>query len=214
VPMSSAPTPAAHISTCCTCKCVEALFGGMGRLDLAELGAIACNPGYSHFSGQLLAPHKVKPLKVLWFTSRALPSISGPSIHACSSLIEEGTNNSLNYGMSKRVWPFQMNDGNPMNCAWWAGCCFEEKMLSPCMPGYSSSLEGVVDAVVDAVLGDGYILLRCAFVPCCDFTRHCKHLCGTVARLLAVRLLPLLSTSRIPRPTGLRPSSPAPPLER
>jgi hypothetical protein len=32
-------------------------------------------------------------------------------------LIEEGTTNSLSDGMAKRVWPFQVNDGNPMNCA-------------------------------------------------------------------------------------------------
>lgn len=37
-----------------------------------------------------------------------------------SSLIEEGTGNSLSGGMAARVWPFQADEGIPINCDWCA----------------------------------------------------------------------------------------------
>lgn len=38
-----------------------------------------------------------------------------------SSIIEEGTGNSVSGGMDSRVWPFDMGEGVPLNCAWFSG---------------------------------------------------------------------------------------------
>lgn len=51
--------------------------------------------------------------------SKAGPSPPFP--HRCSTLIEEGTGNSITRGMDERVFPFTLDDGVPINCGWCAG---------------------------------------------------------------------------------------------
>jgi peptidoglycan/xylan/chitin deacetylase (PgdA/CDA1 family) len=51
-----------------------------------------------------------------------------------SSLIEEGTGNSLSGGMAARVWPFQSDEGIPINCDWFSAT--QECSASESLPGF------------------------------------------------------------------------------
>lgn len=53
------------------------------------------------------------------FISKALPS---PTPCYCrSTILEETTGNSVSKSASQRVWPFSMDAGVPLNCAWFGG---------------------------------------------------------------------------------------------